>query len=420
MEYNTTPLFISTKLLNFTGSHPLTRSVHPRISRLESILLASPPARLLLRFGFSHSAVSLIGLIGGLGGLIRGRRQWRFFLTCLGVGEAITRTVSVLDALEETDSREQEDETRKKWFRDEVKHLASFWLVFALLELLESVQRMPPTQPRRWRPPLAFRRLMHRLSATYKRLNLPKVQLWSTLAAPKPTAFPQPTPFVTSTSGVLRRTPLPFTLFPSSSEVIYRLFKTFVLLNSLRKQGFGASSIWEWLIRPFVVVSRSRNVGYPKRRVIVVEDDGTFADGDVEEGQDVTFSPISLGHASEDPTESVESSSHGLRSRDPSPSPSPTKAARHAASYPKSNQQQQQQLFPTPNHIPYRLTSSSHPIHARSRSRGSSAVSGEAGHDDAAHSQHSGSGPDVDLTSSFGVAGEETGASWTVESGRWE
>ena len=301
---------LSTALLPLL-SHPLVAPLLPRLSALESLLLCSAPSQLLLRLGLSPSLLSLLSFLSLSALLVRVRAQWRLMVALLGAGEAVGRSVSLLDRLD----RGSTSTSTTKRDLDETKHLLCWWTLYAAVQLAASYR--PSSSPALHLPP-AFLRLVRSLR-------------------PRPTrsAFPQPSP-------------LPALLPPRTtarlSSQATEALKLGILWTALRTDGLGASTVWDWVLGPVLAVRRARRAGYPKRRVVVIDDDDVRVDDSPPPaGQQDLFSPSSSSSTSGD-------------DRSPTPSPhSQSLSSTHLAS----------PAPPTPAHISYRLTSSSHPIHGR-------------------------------------------------------
>lgn len=188
---------------------------------------------------------------------------------------------------------------------EEVKRLLCFWLFFASLSLSESLVSSSPTP---LRPPAFLRPFL-------RSLPLPRPR----------TRFPQPAPF-----------PLPRRA--SQTTRLHPLLKLLLLWTSIRPD-IGASAIWDYLLGPLFAVHAERVKDQPRARVVLFPPPSTIP-------QKEAARPYTLP---ESPDASYEEEDATADSTSPSPTPSP----RHANG------------FPTPEHIPYSLTSMMHPIHAR-------------------------------------------------------
>lgn len=138
-------------------THPLPRLVTdplvPRVAAIEAALLTSRPAALLLRLGLaSERSIVACALVALVGLLARWRVQWRAVLWALGLGEALGRTVRLLQRLAASQAapandkgkqpihgtRDDQDDTAQ-----EAQHVLSFWLLVAALSLLDTLRSSP-------------------------------------------------------------------------------------------------------------------------------------------------------------------------------------------------------------------------------------------------------------------------------------
>ncbi|GAA5953928.1 hypothetical protein JCM3765_000696 [Sporobolomyces pararoseus] len=310
-------------------SHPLPQLVFDpvlsRLAQLEALLLLSRPSTLLQRLGASEQTV--VGLIGlaFLGGLARWRRQWRAFMMLLGVGEAVGRTLTLIDQFnlrKKDDVQEEEEETLSETQADqttlyeELQHLLSFWTLFFSLSLLESLRASPSPSSlvqkspiktrffnslkslrytylrflRLWIVPIFYRSryaylaLMKRhprfdLSTRFPPFpSVPFARQFAHLLTPhtyfprpsSSSSFPQPLPASSELSTFLQHLPLPHTYFSSSpttsrlkAEFRWEVIKLLILWTGLRKDSFGAKSVlFDWILGPIV---QSRRGGSKKR-----------------------------------------------------------------------------------------------------------------------------------------------------------
>lgn len=307
MEESTSYALPLTTLLSRAPTHPLvqliTSPLTPRVAFLESHLLLSPPASILRRLHLgSRSILFLAALgIGAVG--TRWRQQWRVALGVAGVAEAVGQSLGLLAALEAGKEVEEAAE--------QVKRLVSFWLFFASLSLSESLVASSPSTP--LRPPPFLRPFL-------RSLPLPRTR----------TRFPQPAPF-----------PLPRPTRQTTR--LHPLLKLLLLWTALRPD-IGASAVWDYLLGPLFAVQADRGKGKPSARVVLFPPPPSSpARKDDVRPYTLPSSPnASYIDDEEDPDATADSTS-------PSPTPSPRVA----------------QGFPTPEHIPYTLTSMMHPIHAR-------------------------------------------------------
>ncbi|GAA5993151.1 hypothetical protein JCM5350_005386 [Sporobolomyces pararoseus] len=312
-------------------SHPLPQLVFDpvlsRLAQIEAIMLLSRPGALLRRLGASEQTV--VGLIGlaFLGGFARWRRQWRAFMMLLGVGEAVGRTLNLIDHfnrrtkddVQEEDEEEtlSDSETNEKTLYEEARHLLSFWTLFFSLSFLESLRASPSPSSLVQNSPLKTRFLNSLKSLRYTYLRF--LRLWivpifyrsryaylalmkrhprfdlSTRFPPFPSvpfarqfahlltprtyfprpssssSFPQPLPASSELSTILQHLPLPHTYFSSSpttsrlkAEFRWEVMKLLILWTGLRKDSFGAKSIlFDWILGP--IVQRRRRAS--KKRV---------------------------------------------------------------------------------------------------------------------------------------------------------
>ncbi|GAA5933265.1 hypothetical protein JCM3775_002590 [Rhodotorula graminis] len=133
-------------------AHPLPRlvidPVLPRLASLEAALLTSRPAALLLRLGIaSERSIVALALAAIAAALARWRAQWRAVLWALGLGEALSRTVGLLQRQAATVDGEGKQHGRPDDDEDgtaqETQHVLSFWLFFAALSLADSLRSTP-------------------------------------------------------------------------------------------------------------------------------------------------------------------------------------------------------------------------------------------------------------------------------------
>ncbi|CDR47776.1 hypothetical protein NBRC10512_005599 [Rhodotorula toruloides] len=299
-------------------THPLPRlltdPVIPRVAAVEGWLLSSKPAALLLRWGLvSERSIVLVALLGLVSAVIRWRSQWRGMLWALGVGEALGRTVRLLE-------REQRAATGAGGEDDdEEQHVLSFWLLFAALSLLDSLRTTPSTAapsprssiftlptrvrdtlrsfrqtylhflrlyilPTALRTRFAARELVQRYPSLdpaphLARLpSLPRFFPSSFIASPptssvpprRSSTFPQPRsrpwdPLPTSLPLSWSYFAYPSSFSPSPSvpaysvramaaaEARWELVKLLILWTGLRRDAFGAKSVvWDWIVGPVV------------------------------------------------------------------------------------------------------------------------------------------------------------------------
>lgn len=363
-----TRLPLSTLLLRSTPSHPLVQilasPILPRVALLESILLSH--ANLLRRIGLSSRGIVALAVLSLGGAIARWRDQWRTMLGILGLSEAMLRSWRVLERMD-AGVADQVDGAAMEQQQHEVKHLLSFWIVYALIALGESLRASStsstaPTRPVSSRLSPLTRQLrvgLHRLAGKY-----PSFGFLSPPRAPQRRPFPQPRP----RPGDLPPAPLLAVTY-LSSEVKYRVVKLLVLWTALRQDGWGASFVWDWVLGPLCAVSRQRAAvqgGGRKRRVVRVVSLDEEDDGDVQHA--TSISPRQDVFASEDSTTSTPtspaysrrsySSTHesGDSSFTSSTYSAPTPP--HGSPYSHASSTN---AFPTPD-VRFRLASTAHPI----------------------------------------------------------
>lgn len=418
---------LSSSFANAIPSHPLPSlllsPVLPRLAFLESALLSSAPAKLLLRLGLGPKTILLLSFAGFARLSTKYRAQWRALLGLLGVAEALGRTVGVLDALEQRRSAEQADRKgkgRPTRLKEEAKHVLSWWMLYALVVLAEGLHpdRLPslaalslPALPQVDWHSLATLPALSTLSdasgnvlfALRKRL-IPLLRQFPSLALRFPSLllspnsrparstrrpFPQPRPLTGTTSSSLSPS-LPVAL--CGSEVRWAVVKLLLLWTGLRRDGFGASVLWDWIVGPICAISGAR--GKPSRIVKVVLAD-RHADAEVETtstpprltlatlpipGPDV----FDLDAASDDGSSTHSSHSYAGDTAHATPTFShsySTIDSRSPHSPPPSQSQPGQgRAFPTPSNVPFKMASSREPVrgasfHGSVASDGGSAVS---------------------------------------------
>ena len=306
-----TILPLSTTFANCIPSHPLPslllEPVTPRLALIEATLLASPPGRILARLGLGPKAIVLLA-VAGLARLgSKYRAQWRALLGLLGVAEALGRTVGLLDALERRTGEEEPIGKGKGRagggaLKDEAKYVLSWWILYALVVVAEGVHpnKLPslalPTLPTvDWRrltttsAAASLANLVSDLTTALRRRLIPLLARFPALALRFPQLlfpahpaararasarrfYPQPRPYSAYTLG---GTPLPPSLPVAllGGEVRWELARLVVLWLGLRRDGFGASAIWDWLIGPVCAVAGARWVRKGRRVVKVIEAD---------------------------------------------------------------------------------------------------------------------------------------------------
>lgn len=326
-EHSTT-LPLASFAATHAPTHPLPRlltdPVIPRVAAVEGWLLSSKPAALLLRWGLvSERSIVLVALLGLVSAVVRWRSQWRGMLWALGVGEALGRTVRLLERERRagTGAEGEEDE-------EETEHVLSFWLLFAALSLLDNLRTTPSTaapSPRSsiFTLPTRVRDTLRSFRQTYLhflRLYILPTALRTRFAArelvqrypsldPAPhlarlPSLPRffPSPFITApptASAPSRRVstfpqprsrpwdPLPTSLplswsyfaYPSSfspspsvpaysaramaaAEARWEIVKLLILWTGLRRDAFGAKSVvWDWIVGPVVGALPGRSEG---------------------------------------------------------------------------------------------------------------------------------------------------------------
>ncbi|GAA5854820.1 hypothetical protein JCM9279_000959, partial [Rhodotorula babjevae] len=133
-------------------THPLPRLVTdpvlPRLAHLEAALLTSRPAALLLRLGIaSERSIVALALAAVAAALARWRAQWRAVLWALGLGEALSRTVRLLQRqaapVDDGDDKQRRHAGGEDDNAEETQHVLSFWLFFAALSLLDTLRSTP-------------------------------------------------------------------------------------------------------------------------------------------------------------------------------------------------------------------------------------------------------------------------------------
>lgn len=353
---------LSTVLLGYTPSHPLIHllagPILTRIAWLESLAVRNPPLR---RLGFNATAIDVVVLVGLVGAVARWRAQWRAMLGVLGAGEAVLRTVRLLDERDEAEEGTEEEQEQRRRHKEDTKHMLCFWLVYSAISISQSLRATTSATPLLMRQPLTQRLapLLRRLRALLRPLTMryPTLAFLAPSAQPaprRPGAFPQPRPFLPLAN--LPRPPLPVAWL--SSEVKYRLIKLLVLWTALRQDGWGASAIWDWVLGPILSVKRSRRVergaGKTRRRVKVVLEEELVEDGGSQSPRQDVFagSECSSSSTTTSPTYGRGRHYEGDTSLSSGTSESPYTHSSSSSST----------AFPTPNGIPFRLTSSSHPI----------------------------------------------------------
>lgn len=324
-----TTLPLSTTFANSIPHHPLPslllNPLTPRLAFLESTLLASPPARVLARLGLGPRAIVLLAVAGLARMGSKYRTQWRALLGALGVAEAVGRTVSLLGALEGSKGEEGEASSSRRDkgkgkgraeepLKEEAKHVLSWWMLYAAIVVAEGfhphhlpaleLPSLPTINWRRYTRTSASTTLSHLASdllTSLRRRLLPLLAHFPHLAlrfplllfpAHRPTprsgpgarrAYPQPRPFAARAGAGGSLPPaLPAALV--GGEVRWALCRVVLLWAGLRRDGFGASGVWEWVVGPVWAVAGRRGKERGRRVVKVVEEGGEVErDGAMEE-----------------------------------------------------------------------------------------------------------------------------------------
>ncbi|GAA5971573.1 hypothetical protein JCM11641_000646 [Rhodosporidiobolus odoratus] len=335
------PLPLSSFLTSHAPQHPLARiftdPILPRLAAAEATLLLSRPSALLLRLGLaSERGLGAVALAAVVSALVTYRQQWRAVAWVLGVGEALKRTVDTLrksqgragkrykDVASGLDAKEESEED------EETQHILSWWLLFALLSLFDTLRTSPsfsscpapsvfnlPTQLR-----TAFNTLRHtylrflrffvlpqllrsrnaarQLAKRYPSLDLsPLLSKLPSLALPfvrpRPRVLPHPRPArpsfpqprLASRSSTISSIPLSWSYFlprpffsiatsatkaadlAATAEKRWELVKLLLLWLGLRKDGWGARSVvWDWVLKPLVDTSAAVHGGKEEWRVV--------------------------------------------------------------------------------------------------------------------------------------------------------
>ncbi|BGP38199.1 hypothetical protein JCM10449v2_002128 [Rhodotorula kratochvilovae] len=154
---SSTALPLASFVAEHAPSHPLPRllvdPVVPRVAALEAALLTSRPATLLLRLGIaSELSIVALALVALVGALARWRSQWRAVLWALGLGEALGRTVRLLQRADSAaagganakgKARARSDDADEQDVVEETQHVLSFWLLVAALSLFDTLRSTP-------------------------------------------------------------------------------------------------------------------------------------------------------------------------------------------------------------------------------------------------------------------------------------
>ncbi|GAA6025891.1 hypothetical protein JCM11491_001726 [Sporobolomyces phaffii] len=316
----TLPGPLSSLVLDHLPAHPLPHLVVDpvvvRLARIETFVLLSRPSLVLQRLGASQSTIVGLLSLALVGALTRWRRQWRTFATLVGVGEAVGRTLALVDRAEcaatspkperELDDSASGNET--SWL-SEAQHVLSFWTLFFSLSLFETLRTSPSKSSlapktrlttrlgnslrslrytylrflRLWIVPLVYRSRYAYLSfiQSHPHLDLsaraprfpsiPFAAQFAHLLTPSsyisraPSSFPQPLP---ASSGLAAYSTLPLahSYFSSrntsklTAEVRWNVVKVLLLWTGMRKDAFGAKSVlFDWFLGP--IVRNWRNSG---------------------------------------------------------------------------------------------------------------------------------------------------------------
>ncbi|GAA5941840.1 uncharacterized protein JCM15063_000794 [Sporobolomyces koalae] len=297
-------------------SHPLPHlvldPVLDRLAKLEASTLASKPARWLRQLGASDQTVVGLVAVALVTGLARSRRQWRAFVVLLGVGEAVGRTLDLIDKAGDCKRRDplgnnngdNESDNDEEGLLADAQHVLSFWTLFFSVTLYETLRTSPaavavhaPATSNRFRSTLSrFRQIYLRfvrmwivplvyrsryaassLLETYPRLSrfptlpfspgiIAQLVRRPTRRARRSNPFPEPLPATTDVSSWLSTIPLAHSYFVSTTrgvkptasdltaaEIKWNVVKLLVLWTGLRRDGFGAKSVlFDWIVGPIV------------------------------------------------------------------------------------------------------------------------------------------------------------------------
>lgn len=465
-----TRLPLSSFVLASVPTHPLPHlvldPVLTRLATIEALVLYSKPGQILQRLGASDQTV--IGLVSLLtvGVLAKWRRQWRGFMLILGVGEAVGRTLKLIERVENSSAKTTtatttetlDDDEPESTLTREIQHLLSFWTLFFTLSFYETLRTTPSSYSKSsslliGKSPLTsrFRTSFRSLRYTYLRflrlwivplfyrsryayqslvLSHPKFDFSSRFprfpsvpfasqflhlltpsslyrpTARKASSFPQPLPAASDLSAFATM-PLPHSYFASrrttsgTAEFRWEVVKLLLLWIGSRRDVFGAKSVlFDWILGPLVkrwggnedensgeglIIYRAKHRGQGQG-----QGRPTFARPSQEEEEDSsrrssheqdveTRDSYSINNDLDDdlsfprsPSSSTTSLSLSLSPR-PSPKiwttqtpPRPTRQRPPHSSIDLSHSLDsiQHETFPTPppQNIPYRLTSSAHPL----------------------------------------------------------
>lgn len=453
----TTALPFTTLLYATLPQHPLlsllSNPVITRIATVEHRLLLSSASVLLQRIpGVGSKSVLLLTLLGAGSTLGRWRGQWKAIIGALGVGEAGVRGFNLLDELESSSVSEEGESARKRRIRAEIKHLVCFWSLFAFVSVAETWLLLPRTlsatnsmirfsittrrqikallrsfrlylTPHITRLILQLRAQLPPLPEQFASVSFPSLSsLAFLLPSPSTKIKPHPQPIAISASSFAKSTRttigLPELFF--SSPARYELFKVLLLWTGLRRDGWGATMIWDWILGPIYAVARSRG-GVTTRtevRVVVVKKDipATISSRPTSTNADVFDSTVHYHPRASSPSSlPLASTPHTYNDNDEA-----EEGGEEERSYSESGLLSPEtsatlrNSISTPN-IPYRLTSLSHPIHARMPSSTSTpfdALSPAASPSRVPSSSSSSGGYSMDLNGRSFIQGGAAEQSW--------
>lgn len=259
----------------------------PRIKFLESNLLLLNPLNnlLLFKFQLNSTLVLLSNLLLIILGIkkLRIKNKLNFCFEFLNLLEGIKLTLDFLNSLENgsnnNDSpqniveKEQEETIERN---ETIKHLLSFWLLFSIITLSVSYNKLPSssspsptstsTLSNQWNLPSIINSLhttiTNLLPTEVSNFISPSTTSTSTLSPisslpisfPEPSIFPPPSSLPASRNSKssnqkLQIQSLPFS-FNISPTTRYKILKLLILWIGIRKDQFGSLSLWNYILSP--------------------------------------------------------------------------------------------------------------------------------------------------------------------------
>lgn len=411
---------ISSLLLQLLPNHPLItilfNPILQSIISLERSLLTSTLTKVVIRFTrLNHAIISWLTAAIATGLLAKNKHQYQSLLLFASVINPILASINLLAQLDATPVQTKaNDGERERRRREEIKHLLSFWSLFSTITILQSYLVNPRStvttttayastittviyqlrrrliKLHRFLTPL-IASLIAKLLTSLPTLPLPVLPILSPKLQSLFTYLISITPRIslpsTSTSTTTKRLvkhPQPLSLSPASrytaatlllplpsllfdSKIKYEVGKLLFLWIASRRDGYGASWIWDWVLGPiFAVGNHSNNErgkktssgGRGSKKVVklIVTEEAT--EGEEEED------PFKFPPNTSTPPHDHRSHSHSLSTSSSTSSSTADSISLVSPELSSLTHHPHHQSISTPN-IPYRLTSFDHPLPAK-------------------------------------------------------